>query len=391
MRLVRRVFGYVMRRARFWLSYDWIELVCGGVECVQLRRLSAAPPVVMIIEPNRYHGEVLPGLVGHFQSLGLDVLLIVRRAVKRSGVFCRWPSSRRPLMYAMPPWMMRRILGGRSTPRVQYVLLASAYWAEAHGHFGLFSSYLGPAFVSRFRYATLVHEFDHVKADIDTGRLSPSCIALLRRFQYRGFQYPALSASNFGVVQSGPHRGGAATFVAVGAIVGEPEVLRELVAAVASVAMETDVAFRVILVGRLGTSVRTLIQSRSEISFLGAVSFPQLFNLLEAARFILPLLDTRLPEHRRYLDGKTSGSRQLALGFGLIPVMEAAFAEAYGFHGDAAVAYPAGMLRDALRDAVTMGDSEYAKRMKALSTIRSQVDAESLETLRRFLALPRES
>jgi hypothetical protein len=107
---------------------------------------------------------------------------------------------------------------------------------------------------------------------------------------------------------------------------------------------------------------------------------------LDDADFFLPLLDPDNPGHRRYLSGETTGSRQLILGFGVVPVINEVFADAYRFDETNAVLYPAKDLAGAMLRSIRMSPDEYAQRRGGLAKLAEEVRRESLRNLADRLA-----
>jgi hypothetical protein len=107
-----------------------------------------------------------------------------------------------------------------------------------------------------------------------------------------------------------------------------------------------------------------------------------MYSELEAAHFFLPLLSPDMEGHHRYLDGETTGSRQLILGFLKIPVIHEQFAAVYGFNSENALLYADLSLADGMLWALELDSEDYLNRVMALNQLRSQVYAESLDNLR---------
>jgi hypothetical protein len=119
----------------------------------------------------------------------------------------------------------------------------------------------------------------------------------------------------------------------------------------------------------------------ARIEFLGRLPFPEMYRRVEAADFLLFLLDSDNPQHRRYLGGTTTGAYQLTLGFRKVPVIQDQFALAYRFSAANAIVYPPGQLTEGMRRALDIGADEYDRLRAGVADLRTAIDAESLSNL----------
>jgi glycosyltransferase involved in cell wall biosynthesis len=69
---------------------------------------------------------------------------------------------------------------------------------------------------------------------------------------------------------------------------------------------------------------------QENITILGELGCDVLHQLLTRSDFLLPLLDSSIASHSRYSTTKSSGGFGLIFGYQLIPIIELAFAEAWG-------------------------------------------------------------
>jgi hypothetical protein len=104
-----------------------------------------------------------------------------------------------------------------------------------------------------------------------------------------------------------------------------------------------------------------------------------MYARLEQADFILPLLE---PDTQRYyLEGCTSGTRQLVLGFQIVPVIHQAFGKGYGFDDSACVAYDDSGLVEALERALELVEEQYIDCVGQLALTRQRVWDQSIANL----------
>ena len=120
------------------------------------------------------------------------------------------------------------------------------------------------------------------------------------------------------------------------------------------------------------------------VRILGRLTFEEMYRQLEEADFFLPLLSPK--EQAKYLDGCTSGSRQLILGFAIPPIIHQAFADVYGFRKGSCLTHPdsKGFAQAFLR-ALSLSAEEYSDMQIALGSLRTEVEGISLANLRERL------
>lgn len=369
---------YLLRSVRYWLNFDWREALTSLPNGRRFRRLESSDKAVLVIEPNKYHAEVLPGYCHYFSQLGFAVVLLTRRANSLSGVFDLIAADERPLTFAMHPRAMKYLLRRLKPERFAFVFLTSAYWAEEYGHFGLFSRFLGQCPNGRHGFAMVVHNFEHITPDLESGEVSVSRISQLSANEYRGIRIPVINPHYFGAFEDKPlgvHR----VFITVGTQYRNFRTLVEAVNRLESLGYRN---FRVQVVG--GGALREKYAHASErVEFLGRMPFPELYRRLAAADFYLCLLDPNSMEHQRYLNGTTTGARQLLLGFLKVPVIQEKFAKAYGFSALNAILFAENGLADGMQQALETPVPMYKQLKTRLAELREAIEAESLENLKR--------
>lgn len=118
--------------------------------------------------------------------------------------------------------------------------------------------------------------------------------------------------------------------------------------------------FRLIIVARYGDLPIPNILKR-HVEFYHNSSFETLYSVAEASDYILPMLDPESPGHERYLQGGTSGSFQLAYGFGKPAIIHTAFASAYHLDSANSIIYADNSdFVSTLRKAADMDPAEYS-------------------------------
>lgn len=372
------IFRYLLRKVRYWANFDWREAVFSLSSAYRFLTLETSEKMVLMIEPNKFHAEVLPGYCHYFSKLGFKVVLLTRRANASSGVFDLVATDEKPLTFSLHPSVIKYLMHSRQPDRFAFVFVTSAYWSEAFGYFGLFTKYLRQNPQGRYGYAMVAHDFEHIRPDIDSSEVSLNQISQLSANEYQGNKIDVINPHYFGSVTEKPpkaHR----IFITVGSQYRKFENLIDAVAQLERIGYRD---FRVHVVG--GGALRDKYPHASErIEFLGRLPFPELYQRLAAADYYLDLLDPDNQEHRRYLTGTTTGSRQLILGFHKIPVMQEKFAQAYGFSEQNAIVFGELGLVDGMQQALEAPIPMLLQLKSALAELQNTIEVESLINLRK--------
>lgn len=124
--------------------------------------------------------------------------------------------------------------------------------------------------------------------------------------------------------------------------------------------------------------------ARREIEFTGRVHFSELFSKIEDSDFIV--VNIYKGSINRFSSLRTSGAKQLSLGFLKPCILEKSTADYYGFNGKNAIVYNKGELIQAVTRAASMTGEEYLEMVDELKKLRDQVRENSLRNLERILS-----
>ena len=125
---------------------------------------------------------------------------------------------------------------------------------------------------------------------------------------------------------------------------------------------------------------------RKEIEITGRITFSDMFSRIDSSDFIAVNLFER--EVKVFSSIRTSGAKQLSLGFLKPCIIEKAVADYYGFNEKNAVVYNKGEFVQALERAVSMNETQYAEMVEALKELRDRIRESSLNNLRKIVSDP---
>jgi hypothetical protein len=335
---------------------------------------------VLIVEPNSFHGEILPGFAKYFQELGFNVDLFLRPHNMRQDPFCDYPQDKLPQFFLGNMEHIKEWLHLEKINNYEYIFFSSYTYGEKYLTAG--DSYLKYLeFLPKARKGLLVVEHSlfclnkyGAEKWLQEGRLF-----LLWPFQ----GIPFLNPHYFGERKIS-RKNAKTRFFAVG-IVMDRNCLGLIFEAAQKLLSAENGNFELILAGR-GEAPKITKRLAQHVKFKGGLDFAAMFAEIRAADFILLPLSYAVERHREYLRGKVSGTNQLMLGFVKPCLFEKAFANAYGLTEKNAVIYDNGReLADAMRRAMEMCPEEYDRMRENLQFLADEMYGESLANLREVL------
>ena len=143
--------------------------------------------------------------------------------------------------------------------------------------------------------------------------------------------------------------------------------------------------FIVTIIGR-GEVEKIDTEIQKYFKILGRVDYQTMFDNLNKADFILPLLDPDLESHKRYMDSGTSGTFQLVYGFNKPCIIHKTFADIYGFDENNSLIYENNFkFTEAMKKAININSFEYIKLQQSLLDLTTVLTKNSMDNLKRML------
>ena len=174
-------------------------------------------------------------------------------------------------------------------------------------------------------------------------------------------------------------------FISVGALRSKRRNMNMLIEAALNLYREGLRDFVITVIGK-GT-LRGLPEELSRFFRIrGRLEFRDMYEEIQLADFFLPLLDSRNPEHNRYVTTGTSGSFQLIYGFLKPPIIASSFAPINGFDDSNSVVYENDFdLSVAMEKAIRMTAGDYSAMRENLKKYADNLYRESLENFSRLI------
>lgn len=143
--------------------------------------------------------------------------------------------------------------------------------------------------------------------------------------------------------------------------------------------------FKVTIIGK-GNLEQLPKEIQPYFNILGRVDYQTMFDEIEKADFILPLLDPDIEAHKRYLNAGTSGTFQLIYGFNKPCLIHKLFATTYDFTSDNSIIYDKNEdFVNAFLKAISINQSEYEKLQNSLKNTVDNIYKISLKNFQGVL------
>ena len=374
---------YVQRiRDKYSLCVEYF----GGIICsLKIREFFKSEKNVFLVEFNQWHTEVLPGYCKYFQDMGFNVFVLTRYKGYVDNPFCLFKNP--PARFYMNISQMKKLFSSVDFKKIAYTLVTSErIYSQRNGKISwtLVWDFIGKVPNGKYGCGIIAHGLDdsqHVYQPNNIRNWNFDQV-LDKTFVLTPFllnnkrQMPMLNPFYFGEVKR--HKKNNKTiFIVVGTIAKNKRNFSEFLNTCESLTGEWEL----LVIGTV-QDPSLLITFSSNVKILGRLPFSSMYKKLAQADFFLPLLDPDEELHFRYKNDSTSGSRQLCLGFSVVPVIDRWFGEHYCFSGENALLHNTGELAIAMQQAIDMKDDEYQKMVDSLKQNAEQVYNESMNNLK---------
>lgn len=243
--------------------------------------------------------------------------------------------NEKPNIYCINNFLLKR--NKKIFKKFDIVMFTSTMISEKNGYFGHYFNYYNLKNFGRKLTISIEHNFQSLISSIQNNYINSKDVFLLNPFLKDGFDIKMINPNYFGnklrkfVLNK-------KTFITVGSISNRNRNFDELINAVHKLNQFGNFEYEIIVIGR-NIKSNSFKELPKQIKIVGEVSYEELYYNLQHAHFFLTLLDPKCDGHRRYLEGETTGSRQLIMGFNILPVIQKEFSEVYGFNDSNAFIY----------------------------------------------------
>lgn len=358
---------------------------------------------ILVFEPNNHHFEILPGFCQLFIKLGCDVDLLVRSHSALGDEFCRASIHVRVFNYEEDGYVA---LAKRCEhQKYDYIFISSfdhlekGQWVDTVKRvedLNLNIPYFG-----------CFHDLNNVGLYNNNVMLRDGRIVALSEYKYNGIRIPMVNP-HFYSSSKGNHKKNDVTSFAM---IGTSNWRNELEHSLDSKYL-TGISYKIYSIGAFDSvkyrrnrykrmiffPIAKLLhfskytnpnnkpatsKAIQHITNNGKLPFQEMYSIIERSDFIL--LNIKTHQNTDFITTRTSGAKQLALGFEKPPILSEEVAKAYGFDSSNAVIYQTGHLDEALYRACTLSKLEYQQMTDSLEKLSKSIEKKSLENLQKVI------
>lgn len=358
---------------------------------------------ILVFEPNNHHYEILPGFCQLFIKQGHDVDLLVRSHLALGDEFCRANISVRVFYYDEDGYTALSKLCEEGKYDCIFV---SSFDHIENGQ--LINSVkkiedldLGIPYFGCF------HDLSNISKYENNDLLRKGRIVALSEYTYDNICIPMVNPQYFSLEIERHQKNEMASFVMVGTNIWRNELehsldserLKGMDYIIESIGAFDEQKYRRNRLKRrffypiaklfniskysnpnMNPATRKAIQ---RIVNVGKLPFPEMYSTIERADFIL--LNIKVYPNTDFIMNKTSGSKQLALGFRKPPILPEEIAKAYGFDNTNAIVYHEGHLDEALLKACNLSNEGYQQMTDSLDKLSEIIENKSLDNLKNII------
>lgn len=327
---------------------------------------------VLIVEPNSYHGEILPGFVKYFQDLGFNVDLLLRHENFEDNPFINVKNIN---IFSLSANKIKEVLKFQKINNYEFLFISTTSYMEKQGFQGYYLDYLNYLPKTKRGILQVEHTFDENNKKRELDYLKQN-----RLFTLSGFDNTLmLNPHYFAQIEPNHEKIKKTKFLISGHWAKGNELLIKTVEALAKEGLE-NFEIRV-----LGSRIHIPKELKKYFKILGYVKFKTLYEELKNIDFILPMLDEFDENHKHYLTGTTSGSKQQSLGFLKPLLINEKFAKEYGFNNKNSIVYRENNLLGSMKNAIKMSQDRYTQMQVFLENLATETYNESLNNLRKVV------
>lgn len=358
---------------------------------------------VLVFEPNNHHFEILPGFCELFEKLGFEVDLLVRNHSALGDEFCRASTSVGRFFYDKDGYAALK----KHLTEVKYdIIFISSF---DHIDNGQLIDVYKRLEEMKFKapYIGCFHDLNNIGKFNNLNLLNNGRIVTLSDYKYNDTLIPMVNPQYFSDKLERHQKNDVTSFVMVGTNIWRNELehsldskrLKGIDFTIDSIGafdvkkyhknrLKRMVFYPIAKTFHISKYSNPSMKPASKdaiqhISNIGKLAFPEMYNSVERSDFIL--LNIKVKPNADFITRKTSGSKQLALGFNKPPIMPEEIASAYGFDSTNAVLYSEGHLDDAIVRACRISNQEYQHMTESLKVLSTAIEKKSLANLQKVI------
>ena len=343
-----------------------------------------AEKTILIIEPNGCHFETITGLCKYCSELGYNVDVLTREPAEK--IFENFKIKTTLRSYECNPVTFDKIYKKYDFSQYERIIYNSKRIYFISNGFSLdgydLAEYYNSVKKGKKENIYLQHHIDKFNdspTDIQIVLANPAKLPELDNLivncnYFKDFETKIKNKNDV------------TNFISIGELSKQRRNSTLLIDAVKSLHNNGIENFKITVIG-IGELDELPVDIRRYFNILGRVDYQTMFDELEKADFVLPLLDPEIEAHKRYMDSGTSGTFQLVYGFNKPCIIHKTFADIYGFNEKNSIIYEYNdKLQEAMQNAINMSNEEYKILKAELSYLENSIDEISFKNMERLLS-----
>lgn len=334
----------------------------------------------LIVEFNPYHGELLPGFVNYLQHLGYGVDVLMRTESYDESPFSRFPASKMPnIRHGSLDFITER-MRMNETEEYDIVLFSTSVLWESGVNVSSVIRYLGHIPKAKVGTFFVEHNLSFLDIDDSSNLLAGGRVSTLLPYEYKNTYTPMVNPHYFGQIKPKKKLGQKKRILLIGSSSKERYTLDVIIYAVREL---RDENFEIVIVNADSENIPHDLKDK--IKTTGRLSFVDYYKEVERSDFVMTLFNSDNPRFDKYLNGTTSGTVQISLGFNVPMIMDNAHIKKYGFSDNTSVTFPFNNLSIGLQRALMMTNEQYITMRERLQDRAEQIFDESLRNMRSMI------
>lgn len=351
---------------------------------------------IILVEPNPFHNEILPGVARYLNDLGYYVDVYIRQEMKKLRVFRGYRGEIEENYLKIDQICSR--LKSNVMKEYDFLFLSSMEYKMNEGVVR-FLDVIGNQLVpTRYGVLGIYHTTSHIDKFKDYQLLQEGRLFCLSEFQIHDLNLKTLNPHFFKCpINKKKKIKRKKKFVVVGASAGTEEISSVL----AGMTQEERKNIRINWVGgkkvnflynsiyvfarnagiRLFSAFSPKYKGKKCIHAFGYVSFTKLYKIVNDSDYILVMINDLDERFKHYLTYSTSGIKQLILGFHKPCLIQREVAKIYNL-SDAGILYDRNCLAEGFKAVSLVTQNDYEFQCERVSKLEKEIYSCSLKHLR---------
>ena len=336
---------------------------------------------VILWEPSRYsHGEILTGFAKYLLDLGYEVYIFCNPDRYKEKLFCRFRNKHLHFNKISEAEILDSYYNYQFKKCKLIIITTVRNVLDAKSNY----EQKLELFDKNIRNKILLVDHD-IKEPVDKGFIRDDIITIFKP-NYKNIITNVVNPHYFGNIKITSKNKFITKFVIIGEINSKRRNHFQLIEAIEKLYKNKYSNFKFYFIGNNSENINIKPELAEFIIMEGRLNFEDMYNKLEEADYILPLLDPDNDEHNRYITTGTSGSFQLMYGFIKPAIIHKKFADYYNLNDKNAIVYDNNQdLYDKLIYSINIDANKYKSLQQNLIELSNSIYEKSINNIKTLI------